>query len=380
MRIAILSDVHANLEALDRVLADARRQGAEAFACLGDIVGYGPLPAQTLARARETFFLTVAGNHDDAVAGRGDTSAFIDLAGDAVARHRSALGADGLAWLRALPYTATCGDATLVHGDLTDPAAFNYIETESDAAANFDATDAQLVFVGHTHAPCIFLVGHSGTVYRTNPQDFTLEEGKRYIVNPGTVGYPRATDGRCESSYVIYDSDERTVRFRFLPFAVSSVMQRGRDSAVSRRMACAIVLLLVALLGAGGMLLLRTHGERREIETQSGRQEIGVTEPTAAVVEMRELALDAAAKGVSANLRLGRRSCPVTLRLAFFGTAGEMLGETTDTVKTTKTKRVSVPAGAVRAVFTVLRMKPEDEPVIDGFAPAVRQSEVQKRK
>ena len=211
MIYAIVSDIHANLDALDRVLADARACGAERVVCLGDVVGYGPRPAEAVARVREACAATVAGNHDDAVSGRMDAADFIDLAGDAVRRHRDALSPDALAWLAALPYSASIEGAALAHGDATDPAKFYYVESEDDARANFEATDAQLLFVGHTHVPCVFLTGASGAVYRITAQDFTLEDGKRYIVNPGSVGYPRETDGKCMSSYVIYDSAEKTV-------------------------------------------------------------------------------------------------------------------------------------------------------------------------
>ena len=130
MKYALISDVHANLDALEKVLKDAQALGAEEIVCLGDIVGYGPRPAETLARVRETCAVVLAGNHDDAVSGRGDSSTFIDLAGDAVQRHREALTPDVLAWLKSLPYTATIDGARCTHGDLFDPPKFYYIEDE----------------------------------------------------------------------------------------------------------------------------------------------------------------------------------------------------------------------------------------------------------
>ena len=197
MKYAVISDLHANESALRRVLADAKSHGADRVVCLGDIVGYGPLPAETLALARKSCVATVAGNHDDAVCGRHGDDTFTGLARDAVRRHREALQPADIAWLKSLPYTCEFGRAVAAHGDLFDPQKFYYVENESDAAATFDATDAQLVFVGHTHVPAIFLVGRSGNVYKTEPQDFTLEDGKRYIVNPGSVGYPRESGGKC---------------------------------------------------------------------------------------------------------------------------------------------------------------------------------------
>ena len=91
MKYAIISDIHANVTALECVFADARANGAEKIVCLGDVVGYGPLPAEAVALVRRECFIVLAGNHDDAVSGRGDSSTFIDLAKEAVERHRAAL-------------------------------------------------------------------------------------------------------------------------------------------------------------------------------------------------------------------------------------------------------------------------------------------------
>ena len=250
MKYAIISDIHANLTALKNVLADAKAQGVEKIVCLGDVVGYGPLPAETVALARKECFIVLAGNHDDAVSGRGDASTFIDLAKEAVERHRAALSEEDVEWLKSLPYTCTIDKAVAAHGDVFDPPKFYYILDEKGAEANFAKSDARLVFVGHTHEPAIFLTGRSGAVYKTGPQDFTIEEHKRYIVNPGSVGYPREASGKCFSSYVIYDSTERTVVFRYLPFQVSSVMQRGETKRMLGKRLVAAIAAAVALVVA----------------------------------------------------------------------------------------------------------------------------------
>ena len=157
MIFAILSDVHANEMALEAVLADAKGNGAERFICLGDVVGYGPEPEKAAALVREAAAVTLAGNHDDAVAGRLDPADFIDLAADAVARHREALSSGSLVWLKCLPYTFVEGRFACAHGDFTRPEAFNYVTDEEEAAANFAARTEQLLFVGHSHVPGIFL-------------------------------------------------------------------------------------------------------------------------------------------------------------------------------------------------------------------------------
>lgn len=355
MTYAVISDVHANPEALGRVLDDAKRCGAEQVVCLGDVVGYGPSPAEAVALVRESASVAIAGNHDDAVSGRGDASAFIDLAADAAARHREALSAGARVWLGSLPYTCALEGAVASHGDFTDPKSFMYVEGESDAAANFEATDAQLAFVGHTHVPAIFLTGQTGKVYRIAPQDFELEDDKRYIVNPGSVGYPRESDGKCMSSYVLYDSAARTVRFRFLPFSVASVMQRGRGPRRTRAwIFAALAAASLAVAAAAGWIF---------VGNGSGGQD------DALVLERRELGPLDGLKGVRANLKLERGSAPVRLRVTCMDADGRTLSDESTPVKASSTKAFPVPAGAAKAELTILRLNPSDKPRIAEFAP-----------
>ncbi|MBQ9740297.1 MAG: metallophosphoesterase, partial [Kiritimatiellae bacterium] len=142
MVYAIISDVHANAIALSAVLEDAHRCGAKKLLCLGDVVGYGPEPESTVSTIRARAAFTLAGNHDDAVAGRLDPSDFIDLAADAVSRHREALSEENLAWLKSLPYTYNGKSFLCAHGDFTSPRTFEYVSDEKEAAANFAATKA----------------------------------------------------------------------------------------------------------------------------------------------------------------------------------------------------------------------------------------------
>ena len=356
MRYAIVSDVHANLESFQRILKDARQQGVGQIVCLGDVVGYGPLPAETLRAVRENCAAVIAGNHDDAVSGRGDASTFIDLAGDAVQRHREALAAEDLRWLRELPYTAELEGALCVHGDAFDPPKFYYIEEEKDAEANFSATEAQLVFVGHTHVPCIFLTGSSGKVYRTDAQDFTLEDGKRYIVNPGSVGYPREANGQCYSSYVIYDSVERTIVYRFLPFSVASVMQRGQSPKRTRKIVLAAIA-AVAALAAGLAAFLLTP-------------KTTVADDPALIIATKEIPLAGDLKNIRANLKLDRGSAPVLLRITFINQADATVSEKSITVKKSSEGKFEVPAGATWAKLVALKMKKEDETALLSFLPS----------
>ena len=224
MRYAIISDVHANESALRAVLADAADMRAEKIVCLGDVLGYGPDPVLALELVYRKAHVCLAGNHDDAVSGRYPVEDFTSFATAAVERHRAALAPSALDWLSHLPHECSFpgpdGSATgafaCVHGDFSAPQGFNYVLEPQDAMPSWEARSEQLLFVGHTHKPGIFVLGASGEPHLLDPEDFVLEDGKRYLVNVGSVGYPRS--GTCRSSYCVYDDAERAVYFRTVPF------------------------------------------------------------------------------------------------------------------------------------------------------------------
>lgn len=366
MRYAIISDIHANESALRHVLADAAELGVDQVVCLGDVVGYGPLPRETLELARKSCAIVLAGNHDDAVSGRRGADDFIDLAGDAVKRHRDALGGGELDWLKNLPYACKLEGAIVAHGDFTNPPDFNYVDDEASATANFKTVDAQLMFVGHTHVPGIFLTGQSGAVYQLEPQDFTVEDGKRYIVNPGSVGYPREQNGTCLSSYVIYDSTERAVNFRFLPFAVSSVMQRGTNP---KRWIGIVVTGLLAVAAVCATFFFSRGNSPVERETVI---KVVEADNAALILSQKQLTLTHSMTYVQANLQLDRKADPANLLVDFKTPTGDVLLQKTFTVSGSARQRIKIPGGAVSAHFTVLKQKPGDQPGLVSFAPSAQ--------
>lgn len=228
MRYAIISDIHANESALRAVLNDAADAHAEKIVCLGDVLGYGPEPVQTLELVYRRVHVCLAGNHDDAVAGNFPTQDFTQFAEAAVKRHRAALSGEAIKWLRRLPHVCEFpaihegleGAFACTHGDFDNPEKFNYVLDPEDAMPSWTARKEQLLFVGHTHKPGIYLLGPSGQPHYLEPSDFVLEPGKRYLVNVGSVGYPR--NGICRSFYCIYDNLSRAVFFRSLPFDLES--------------------------------------------------------------------------------------------------------------------------------------------------------------
>lgn len=216
MRYAFISDVHANLIALQSVLNDISRLKIDKIICLGDTTGYGPQPAETLELIYQVAEVHLLGNHDAAVCGKLNPVIFSDSARKAVLKHREMISAQALQWLETLHLTLKAPDFQCAHGDFSKPGAFNYIISEADTLPSWSATHEQLLFVGHTHLAAIHVIGASGLPHYLPPCDFILEKGKRYIINPGTVGYPRG--GTFESTYCIYDSAEKSVVFRHLPF------------------------------------------------------------------------------------------------------------------------------------------------------------------
>lgn len=216
MRYAITSDIHANLPAWKTVLADIADMGADEIICLGDVAGYGPDPIAVLESVYRVVQHTLMGNHDAAVCGIVDPETFSPRARTAVLRHREMISSAGLAWLRSLPLVHIGNGFRCAHGDFSSPAAFHYVIDPADAVPSWRATGEQLLFVGHSHLPGIYVVGASGTPHFVPPCDFELEGGKRYIINPGSVGYPRVGD--CRSSYCLFDDVARTITYRMVPF------------------------------------------------------------------------------------------------------------------------------------------------------------------
>jgi len=216
MRYALISDIHANYAALKTVLTDIADMRAEQIICLGDIAGYGPKPVEVLEAIYGVAHVTLLGNHDAAVCGKIDPKTFSPRAQEAVRRHREQISQAGMDWLKSLPLTFEGEGFRCAHGEFTNPNAFYYIIEPETALPSWKVTTEQLLFVGHSHLPGIYVIGASGIPHYVAPCDFELEDGKRYIVNPGTVGYPRA--GECRSSYCLYDTDSRSITFRQLPF------------------------------------------------------------------------------------------------------------------------------------------------------------------
>lgn len=223
MLYAIVSDIHANLAAWKSVLADISAMGVSKIICLGDVIGYGPQPAEVLESVYRHVDAFVMGNHDAVAAGKMSAESFNEHAKQMIEWSAERITAKGRAFLGRQPLEIEAPGFVCTHGSLDNPAAFNYIITTEEAMATFAATDSPLVFVGHTHMAGIFVLGASGVPHGLRSQDFELETGKRYIVNVGSVGDPRDDDPR--ASYCLYDDERKVVAFRRVAFDYSTLKE-----------------------------------------------------------------------------------------------------------------------------------------------------------
>ena len=212
MRIAVVSDVHANLHALDAVLAEVDKNGFDEIWCLGDLVGYGPKPSECVALLQERTVICLAGNHDLVVLGKISLATFGGEAGAAAAWTREVLDEAARTFLNTLSPSAVTTGAELFHGSPRDPV-WDYVLTEDAARWTFAATTAPLVLVGHSHV-ALELAG-DGTEVRGGQAaaGTTLDlAAARRLLNPGSVGQPRDGDPRAAWLEVDFTSGRATFR------------------------------------------------------------------------------------------------------------------------------------------------------------------------
>lgn len=235
MRVALLADVHANLEALTACLAHAREQGAGAEAFVGDIVGYGADPGPVLDLVMERAArgaVAVRGNHDAAVLDRkGDLTS---AAARAVAWTRDQLSPAHLAFLASLPLTAPRGDVLYVHASADAPAEWTYVTDAVRAARSLAAAEgARCVFSGHVHEPALYFSGESQKARAFQPVPgvaIPLRPRYRWLAIPGSTGQPR--DGNTAACYGLFDSDRFTLTFHRVPYDWATAAAKVRAAGL----------------------------------------------------------------------------------------------------------------------------------------------------
>jgi predicted phosphodiesterase len=222
MQYAILSDPHANLEALTATLAAIDAAGVDEIICLGDLVGYYANPNECVDLIRRRGIRCVAGNHDTVATGRNSPTHFGQRAQRAIAWTREQLTADNLRFLADLPITQTIEDRVfLVHGAAhPTPNENTYLSNTRQAEASFLSlsqftSPSRLCFFGHTHRALVYTMSANGCV-RLKCPSLRLRADTSYLINPGSVGQPRDQDPR--ASFVVYDSTVESIRFHRVAF------------------------------------------------------------------------------------------------------------------------------------------------------------------
>ena len=216
MRYAVISDIHANIQALKAVLNDINGQNIDRIISLGDLVGYGPNPLEVIALLNGVLNDSILGNHDAAVVGYFPINKFNDNARASLEWTVERLGKKELDFLSHQALEITFDNARFAHSNFCNSASFHYIISPNDALASFNACEEQLLFTGHSHIPGIFVIGNSGVPHWLPPIDFQAEDEKRYIINVGSIGIPRDNDSR--ASYCIFDTETQNIFFRKVPF------------------------------------------------------------------------------------------------------------------------------------------------------------------
>lgn len=235
-RLALISDIHANLEAFTAVVADIEATGVDAVACLGDIVGYGadPGPCVDLLRSLEPLAV-IQGNHDAYAADDRDLDNFNPLAQTATAWTRLQLDADRRAWLGALPLQAFLEPhVELVHATPSEPESWSYVRFAGEGALAMLDQSRRLCFYGHTHVPMAFRQ-RQDSIGQFVERAYDLTQGERWLVNVGSVGQPR--DGDWRAAWTLLDLAAERVTLHRVPYDLAACQAKIRNAGLPARLA-----------------------------------------------------------------------------------------------------------------------------------------------
>jgi predicted phosphodiesterase len=240
MKLAIISDIHANLEALQATLQDISAQTVDRIVCLGDIVGYNANPAECISLLRESDVLCIAGNHDRAVTGQITTEGFSHTAARAIAWTRQQLNSDAIEFLAGLPLKLRIDDhLVMVHGALHPESGCEMVRLVDDdlrrlsfKALATDPSGAHVCAFGNTHRVGIFELRNDEIRARTGEEVF-LREDAYYLINPGTVGRPHTTDRR--ATYFLFDVACQAIAVQRVAYDASASRAKSRAAGLLDR-------------------------------------------------------------------------------------------------------------------------------------------------
>lgn len=240
MKIAVVTDLHANREAVQAVLDHAQAQGAERHAFVGDFVGYGADPAWVVEKVREMVrggAWAVQGNHDEAVAHAPGPNMRPD-ARRVVEWTQAQLNAAQRDFLASLPLTQECGELLFVHANAAEPAAWGYVHGRVEAAQSLQATGQRITFCGHMHEPRLFHLsglGKAGEFTPTHGTTVPLLASRQWLVIPGACGQPR--DGDPAACYATYDDARSEVSYWRVPYDHETAAAKIREANLPQALA-----------------------------------------------------------------------------------------------------------------------------------------------
>lgn len=232
MRIAVFSDIHGNLEALQTALNYLTDQKIKQCLCLGDIVGYGANPNECVKVIKEMNCLSVAGNHDFGVLEKTDISNFHHAAQDAIFWIRKQIATEVKEYLENLPVSANFQDLFLVHATCQNPLRWHYLLNAQQAQDDFAYLKEKIGFIGHSHVPIVF--EYCDTTKKTeviNAEKVEIKPGDyRYLINTGSIGQPR--DGNPQTCFVIVDTANGLVEYIRLDYDIKLTQKKIRAAGL----------------------------------------------------------------------------------------------------------------------------------------------------
>jgi diadenosine tetraphosphatase ApaH/serine/threonine PP2A family protein phosphatase len=240
MRVAVVSDIHSNLHALEAVLAAIDAEAPDELWCLGDLVGYGPRPNECCAAVAERADVCLAGNHDLAVRGTIDLEEFGGEAAVAAKWTRDVLAPEAQQLLDTLEPTGSAHGVALYHGSARDPI-WEYVLTDATAIATLDLADSPLVLVGHSHVALQIVRSKGELEGAIAPAGTEVGlEGVQVLLNPGSVGQPRDADPR--AAYLLLDLDAQRASFRRVDYDIELTQREIREAGLPELLAARLEL------------------------------------------------------------------------------------------------------------------------------------------
>lgn len=234
MKYAIISDIHSNLEAFQKVIDAIKKEKVNKYLFTGDVVGYGANPSECISKLKKLGCVGVAGNHDWGTVELTSIEHFNSYAKEAIKWTMEKLSKKDREFLQSLPLMQRIDDITLVHSAFPDPDKWDYIRSTFQAHKSIELQETSISFAGHSHVPITFWeqAGIRGPTRFTKEESIQIQEGYKYFINVGSVGQPR--DGNPKSSYAIYDEKNRIVEIKRVEYDIKKAQEKIFEAGLPR--------------------------------------------------------------------------------------------------------------------------------------------------